>query len=471
MHVQRCSERIPFLFLALYVLATVTAWIVGPDGALYWDAHGYVIQALTGRAGGLMLGRPTFVLVSHGLARSWIALGGELRAVEPFLRTCWMLVSAAGAPALAWLALQVDAPARVAWTAGFLLALSPVVAHTSRAVLTDGPSMTLGLVALALGAGASARGQRFRMGLAGAVLGLAGSVREPALAHALTLLALAATSRRRPIHLALASTLGCALTFTAPVLWFVATQPSYLDAVAVWIRAMRDERARHPYGWRDVGMFLLWSLAAAPGAWVALVNEMPQLWRSVRVSPRALVVIGVSALQWIALAFYQDISFSPRYLLGALGGAVLLPAAWALETSRWRQKILLASLVFPLLAAPLLRWHERPLLNALRELPSRLDHVERNSVVVSGQACPAVVYERALRRLEGRATDLLAVCPGWYWPTDLEARLNALRAEGRPVVLDLREGVWVGPRQHMAREELRRYVARHGHNPGVTVWP
>ncbi len=83
-------------FVALYAIATLAAWAIGPDGPVYWDSHGYVIQAITGRAGGLMLGRPAFVLVSHGVARGWIAGGGGLRVVEPLLRVWWMLVSAVG---------------------------------------------------------------------------------------------------------------------------------------------------------------------------------------------------------------------------------------------------------------------------------------------------------------------------------------------------------------------------------------
>ena len=460
-------------FAALYAVATLAAWSLGPDGPLYWDSHGYVIQAITGRAGGLMLGRPAFVLASHGLARAWIALGGNLRDVEPLLRTWWMLVSATGAPALAWLALRVGAPARVAWTAGLLLALSPVAAHTSRAVLTDGPSMALALVALALGAEASARGSVARMALAGAALGLAGGMREPTLAHGATLLALAmvasATAVRRAA-MALTAVLGCAVVFAAPVGWFLATQRGYGAVVASWVGEMGRERAGHPYGWRDLGMFVVWSLTAGPTLWVALATRVREALQEIRNAPRTAMVVGVSALQYGALAFYQDIGFSPRYLLAALPGAIVLPAAWALEGARWRRGALAASLAFAVAAVPALRWREGALRGALRELPLRLDGVGERAVVVSGQVCPAVVYERELRRLEGRGSDLVQVCPGWRWPARLDERLDALRREGRPVVIDLRGAVWLGERQRSALEEARTYARRHVGEPGVTVW-
>jgi 4-amino-4-deoxy-L-arabinose transferase-like glycosyltransferase len=384
-----------------------------------------------------------------------------------------MLVSAAGAPALAWLAVRVGARARVAWTAGLLLALSPVAAHTSRAVLTDGPAMALALAALALGAEASCRGSVARMALAGSALGLAGGMREPTLAHGATLIALtvvAAATPARRAAMALAAMLGCAVVFAAPVGWFLATQRGYGAAVASWGGEMGRERAGHPYGWRDLGMFLVWSLAAGPVLWVALAARGRDALREFRGEPRAAMVAGVSALQYGALAFYQDIAFSPRYLLAALPGAIILPAAWALAGTRWRRSALVASLAFAVAAAPALRWREAPLRGALRELPSRLDDVSERAAVVSGQVCPSVVYERELRRLEGRASDLVQVCPGWRWPARLDARLDALRGEGRPVVIDLRDAVWVGARQRSALEEARAYARRHAGEPGVTVW-
>jgi 4-amino-4-deoxy-L-arabinose transferase-like glycosyltransferase len=458
-------------FLALYAIATFAAWAIGPDGPLYWDSHGYVIQAITGRAGGLMLGRPAFVLVSHAVARAWLAAGGSLRAVEPLLRAWWMLVSAMGAPALAALALRVEGSARVAWTAGLLLALSPVVAHTSQAVLTDGPSMALALVALALGANASRRGSAARMGWAGVVLGVAGGMREPTLAHGATLLALAAVSRGPRWRLGAMAVAGAGLSFAAPVWWFVTTQRGYVEAVMAWSREMARERTGHPYGWRDFGMFVVWSLAAGPALWVGIARYGRAMVRGLRASPRALVVVGVSVVQYAALAFYQDISFSPRYLLAALPCAVVLPAAWGLGagTRAWRVAVG-ASVVIAVAAAPVLRWRERPLRGALRELPARLAGADARAVVVTGQICPAVVYERELRRLEGSRGDQVQVCPGWRWPANLEQRLGMLRREGRPVVIDLREAVWVGTRQRVAYVEASSYARQHAGEAGVTVW-
>ena len=60
------------------------------------------------------------------------------------------------------------------------------------------------------------------------------------------------------------------------------------------------------------------------------------------------------------------------------------------------------------------------------------------------------------------------VCPGWDWPDDLPRALDRLRAEGHPVVVDLRESSWIGPRQQRALAEARRYATAHPNE--VTVW-
>ena len=102
----------PRALAALYAIAVATAWWVGPDGPIYWDSFGYVIQSITNRAGGLMLGRPAFVLLSHASVVVWRALGGGITSVEPLLRTQWMLVTSLAAPSLAIVAGRAGASAR-----------------------------------------------------------------------------------------------------------------------------------------------------------------------------------------------------------------------------------------------------------------------------------------------------------------------------------------------------------------------
>ena len=182
--------------------------------------------------------------------------------------------------------------------------------------------------------------------------------------------------------------------------------------------------------------------------------------------PLALACVPALA-QLLLLAFYQDISFSPRYLLPALAASVALPAGLALAPLRARTVALL--LAAPLaIAALAIRAQGARLRAVLDETPALVAALPAGSVVVTGQPCPAVSLALALARYERNHLSIEPVCPGWSWPADLAARLDAARAQGHTVVLDLREGAWVGLRQQRARDEARRYADAHA--GAVRVW-
>lgn len=462
--------------LGLYGLALAAAWWVGADGPIYWDSFGYVIQAITNRAGGLMLGRPTFVLLSHLAVRAWRALGGDLASVEPLLRTAWMLVSALGAPMLASVASRTGASRRASLAAGAFLALSPAVAHTSRAVLTDGPSMSVMLFAVALGLRAHATTSVARMFVAGLVLGVATGMREPSVVHLLSLLALAALAPRRRTLLGAAAIAGVAVSLGVVVAGFAHAQPSYADTLSAWSRAMAAERAQHAYGVQDFAMFWAWVSVAGLVPLLGLIGAVRAGWRPRDLSRPLAALSVLSGLQLCALAFYQDIGFSPRYLVGALPLGLMLPCALAIDgvsaDSKLRQRTLALSVVVAMLAGPIVRRFERTLRRGLATLPARLSEVPDDAAIVTGQLCPAVVYHRELARLagpHGMATPRwVQVCPGWRWPASLSARLDSFRAEGRTVVIDLRGDSWIGERQLRCRREAAAYVA--GHPGEVVVW-
>lgn len=465
----------PRTYAALYALAALTAWWVGPSGPVYWDSFGYVIQSLTGRVGGLMLGRPTFVLSSHALCVFARSLGASVTSAEPLLRVWWMLISASGAPALAWVASRAGVTTRASVSAGVLLALSPTVAHTSYAVLTDAPAMSVSLFSIGLGLSAMRARSRPRMFCAGLTLGLASGMREQSIVHLAALLSLAGLAQQKRWSLALMAVLGSSLSLAAPVVWVALHQRSYLPALSDWGRSMTSERAQHPYGARDFGMFLVWLLTSGAAPLGALVTSLTSGWRP-RGLPRPLqALVSLSALQLGALAFYQDIAFSPRYLLGALPLGLVLPGSIALDavwnTARLRRGVFAVAVLFACLAGPAMRHIERALREGLATLPARLRALPPNAAVVTGQLCPAVVYHRELARLEPQSRSSpswIQVCPGWRWPVDLSARLDQLRSTGHPVVIDLRRASWVGDRQERCRREAESYALAH--RGEVTLW-
>lgn len=491
---------------ALYAAAWIAAIVIGPHGPVYWDSPGYVRQAITGQVGGLALGRPLFVLASHALALAYRALGGSVWALETFLRSFWLGVAALAAPLTHALARACGLSERGALLAGSAVAFSPAMAHTSDAVLTDAPSVSLALSAFLLAAraarSATSDGRCSAPALgAGAALGAAFGLREQSAAQILALaLIVPVAPRGARARIGLAMTIGFVLIAAAPVVYALLGHRDYVHSIARWVRAMQRERQEHPYGLHDLLAYLGWLAALGPATLVAaavawtrhrrewIVRAMPHdaspslgerdgssdaaRGLSVRWSVGFAVCVP-SLLQLLLLGSYQDISYSPRYLLPALPGALAIPAGLALDRwageSRARGNWALALLVLPIaLAAPVVRMRERPLLRVLATMPASLAAVPADAVVVTGQPCTSVELVRTLAHAEPQAWHAplpawQTVCPGWSWPSDLSARLDRALAEGRPVVLDLRPDAWLGAGQRRAMARAESYLAAREH--------
>lgn len=254
-----------FMGVGLWSLAALLARAVGPGGPAYWDSFGYVGQSLTGDVGGLILGRPLFILVSHGVARAAMHLGAAPEGVEPLLRGLWLSVTALAAPATAWLTAQLapsspdgpPAPDARSWApvwAGLLVALSPAAANTADAVLTDGPSMALAALGYALAARRA--GDRGSALAAGLCLGAAAGLREQAIVHLPVAMGLRALGTGR--WTAGLWVLGGAVpSGLSGVVWAWATRPDYLDRVRAWFVSMETERQQHPWDLSSLGYYAL----------------------------------------------------------------------------------------------------------------------------------------------------------------------------------------------------------------------
>lgn len=465
----------------------MAAIYVGPNGPLYWDSFGYLTQALRGDVGGLMLGRPAFVYASYWIAQAHFAAGGSVWTIEPVLRACWLLVSCLAAPLTFELARAVKLSTRAALFAGLVVALSPAFAHTSNAVLTDGPALTLTLLSLVLacrgverardGDGAARRESGAFVVTSAAVLGLACGVRETAVLNlpilALILWRVPRVSRARVATLA-------AFAFVAsgalPVLWAWMHQPGYVGTIRAWQASMAEHRLEKTYGWHDAGYAVAWTFALGP---LAAVGAAVAWWRDRRVlfawpvSILGAVVIG-SLAQMIFFAGYLDIAYSPRYLLPALPGALAIPAAttldrWSASSSRVAAALMMLLVVPIAIGGALLQAREADVLRNLRALRTQMAALPSGSTVVTGQMCPGIAWlqEQILKeRAESPAWN--TVCPGWAWPDDLEARLDAAVRDGRTLVIDLRPASWPGDEQQAALEQVRRYV--DGRRPHAVIW-
>lgn len=470
-------ERAAFWLLALAAIR----W-VAPSGPLYWDSFGYTAQAVTAQVGGLGLGRPLFILLSHGVAKLALGLGASLDSIEPILRAVWGMVAALAAP-LALLVAEALGLSRSAqrWTA-LCVALSPAMAHASGQVLTDGPAVSalLGSTWCALRAKDGEGPREAVLWLcAGALFGAAVVFREPAVAHAVVLYALISLGPKGARSRSVVIATGAMILVGGLSLVWAARQPGWADTVRNWALAMRRERADHPYSLRDFAMYLAWIVALGPVALLAAIAGWASMRAHVRAHGRALLYVAAGSLaQLLALGAYQDIAFSPRYLLGAMPGAVALVAALSLDRwarTRARATGLVALMVLTVLVAgTALRSRERPLRAAIDTVSARLRSERGDRVIVTGQACPAVQMEQRFERVRAErdhraAESIETVCPGWGWPANLQVVLDGHVSRGRVVIADLRDGVWVGERQLRARAELEAWT-RTQSSDRVRVW-
>lgn len=466
-------------FVGLFALALATASLVGSHGLAYWDAGDYVREAIRGEGSGLLLGRPLFLAVSRALVRLALRAGAGASTIEPLLRWWWCAIAALSAPLLAQLSLRVGARRRGALLAGLALALAPSFAHTAMQVLTDGPAITLSLLALVVAASARSShssssgrgvGRDLAFGaLSGFCLGAAAATRETAIVHALAV----ALVLRRPVAV-LAAAGACAV---ALVLALAEGRGVGLAMIPGWLRAMHGSAAKHPLALRDVAVAAGWLVALGP---LPLALSLVGVRRDLRVravDPQAVrrLAIALPALGCaLALLFYPDGAFSPRYQLAVT--PMLLVAAAPVADSLVRASARIARAVaklaailaaLGLLAVRLGARGADALAAEGDAMHARILVVPDRALVVPGHLCPAYEVAEAARDAL-RAPGAIAsrryaiVCPGWGWPTReaLFEMLDEARREGRAVVLDLRDEAWVGAREAAARDDVRAYAAR-----------
>lgn len=481
----RDSRPAPHL---LFLVAIVAALAVAPPATSYWDAYGYLAQAIRGDVGGLAFGRPVFVMAAHAIASAWLDAGGSPWLIEPVLRLAVLLASAAATP-LTWrLARACGLDSATAGLAALSVACSPAMAHTSTQVLTDGPALTCVLVACVWGVGiarGATRAVRVRAAiLSGAALGVAIGVREQSAIAGATLLLFAfgapAGERRR---LAVLLSAACALVVALPMAWLIAARPGYLATVAAWLEGVRADRAAKTFAPGDLAIYAAWLLSLGPAAIVAAARAWTRRGTALTKPASVLFAIAVPALaQLLWVGTLRGVGYSPRFLIASLPAAVAIPGAivlrpWLTRSTTWRVAIVLAIVLPVVVAAPILQRRQRDVAETLRVWPSMVLAVPSGGVIVSGQPCAAVPFIEAAaardRRRPAPPPSWDAVCPGWGWPADLDARLDAALAQGRTVAIDLRPLAWLGAEQHAAETEAALYAisrTARGDRARIIVW-
>jgi len=456
-----------------YLCAVVCAVFIGSPGPVYWDSFDYVTQALTGHVGGLGVGRPVFALTTHAVASLWQWAGGSVWDIERVLRVLVILATAFSAPLTRRLALEAGFSSRAAGLSAAFVAASPAFAHTSAAVLTDGPAVPLVLLTWIATMRACRSGRSADAAWAGLWFGLAIGFREASLFAGVTCAVFVwqASTAARP-RLASAFLATTIVVVLLPMVWVVLTQPGYIDTISTWLDGMAHDRALKVWSVREAGVILGWMLALGPVAvLVIVIAGLRNLG-----TPGLRNLVFPAWLQWAVMATYMGVSYSPRYLLAAFPAALALPAGWLLDrrlppvltTRGW--VLLVFVFVTPLIAGrALVRSGEAPTLAIRDALPALLETLPSDAVIVTGHACPAVAMIRTQATLEPRGVltspRWTTVCPGWSWPDHLAETLNRHRANGRTVVVDLRDNAWRGAEQRRSLEAVRAYWVDEGGAP------
>jgi len=471
--------------LRWYLCAAACAVFIGSPGPVYWDSFDYVTQALTGQVGGLGVGRPVFAMATQAVAALWQWGGGSVWDLEPVLRLLLILCTAFSAPLTRRLALESGCSSRAAGLAAAFVAASPAFAHTSAAVLTDGPAVPLVLLTWITSVRALRSGRRADAAWAGLWFGLAIGLREASLFAAVTCAALVwQASPAGRLRVATSFIVTAAAVVLLPMVWIGMTQPGYAGTIATWLDGMAHDRALKAWTWQEASVVVGWILALGPVAALVLVTSGLRGFGTSRprnVGTPALRDLVVPAwLQWGVMATYMGVSYSPRYLLSAFPAALAMPAGWVLDrrlpsvlTPRAWGLLVLVFLT-PLVAGRVLvRSGEAPVIAVRDALPALLESVPPDAVIVTGHACPAVALIRTQATLEPRRTlaspRWTTVCPGWAWPEDLGATLNRHRSSGRTVVVDLRDAAWRGAEQQRSLEAVRAYWAAEGGAPDARL--
>lgn len=460
-----------------YVGALLAAAMVGSPGPVYWDSFGYVAQSLTGDIGGLGVGRPLFALATQAIAAGWQWAGGSVWHLELVLRVACVMVSALAAPLTRTLALEAGLTPRAAGFAAGFVALSPAFAHTIAAVLTDGPAVPFVLLSWIAMLRATRDGRLQNAALSGAWLAIAIGLREGSLVAGLTCLCLlwrAPASLR--LRLAGAFTLVCAVLTVLPMAWAAATQPGYVETVRVWLDGMAHDRALKTWNLRGAAVIAGWLVALGP---VALPLTM-MTWSRWRAAGEWRATLMAPAwVQWAIMATYAGVVYSPRYLLAAFPAAIALPAGWMLDRvwgPQTRRMAVLAALLPLLVTRVVIRSREAPVFEVTSSLARDLPTLPADAVIATGHACPAVGMIWQLATVEPRSGLVqprwITVCPGWSWPADVTAVLDAHLASGRVVLLDLRPTAWRGDEQRDRLEDLREYWRNRAEAPPsrLLVW-
>lgn len=440
------QERRPLLLVSSLALV-LALWFLNPFIG-HWDSYDYMKYILTGQRTSLMLGRPYFVLYNYGLVKLAALFGLPAAHAYLVVKFTVVLLSAVASGAT-YLFFRELVERRAALIAALLATASPVYAVYSGMVMTEIPMLAFSYLGLWLYLVGLRRGRAPELFWGAASIGFAIGVREQALFVTPLLLLLPLIRKRASWGLVILSWGVGLLVCCAGPAYLLVTDPGYWPTMKKWLAFMDAEKKRHPIDWSNLTIWAKWLVANQPLGTFVFPVGLVQLVRRRRELPLATGFVALQTALLVSLAGYQDLLYSPRYLMIAIPGLALgaaLPLARWYESSR-RQRWLVAAFSVVLAAVLsvsfIVTLPYRPVFSKARSYHERIASLGPRSVFVVGQYCPYIGYLKAV----GYPRSWDVICAGWTWPRErLRSVIDAHLAAGQQVYIDLDAHLWYGPR-------------------------
>ncbi|MFW5841294.1 MAG: phospholipid carrier-dependent glycosyltransferase, partial [Planctomycetota bacterium] len=448
-----------------------------------WDAWDYSAQAIQGHSSDLLLGRWYHIAVMRG-AYLVGSIQGQISLLDAYtvMQSVNMaLMAGAVAVGMAWTRrLTGSAAAEVVFALLFLT--GPMFGIYGSSIMTE----PLALLTIALGFWAWQRGiQAERRNalwalLAGALLGVAINIREPALLLAAWPVVSVFAQKPRNRWAMLAAAAGGALaTLGFGVLMAWAWYPvgytgrTYWQNIAGWTASMSEERqqfAIQPP--RQLLLVAQFALAAAP---VAAVLALPAgIWAARKRTPTAWLAVGSLPYLLIVLVNH-DLAVNPRFImpwLWVLGPVVAhAVAAVCVERGRNVARNLLITMAVILglgLGTLAVGWSQlqRYHFGYVRQMARAYEalwNIRSDAVIIAGPATPIAYH---FNRLEIK--DFRVIGSTWDWPraaedqTPAEAlaeRIEEARNQRRPLWVNMDAKMWALVNRESGEFETVQQVA------------
>lgn len=414
-----------------------------------WDAIDYTVLAVRGQPSSMAFGRSLFLYTNHAL---WLIAHAlfHLRAENAYLLFKYTVIAETPfAIIVCWLlARDLTRSVYTATIAALFITASPTFIVYSGQAMTEIPFILLTATALVVHLRGVRKRKLWLLFTGAALLGVCVNVREAAAFYApwlvLAPFVCGWKCARREITIVVLSCALFSLFAIGGFAFLFATDAfSYRASWFSWRESLVMEAARHPLGWHNLFIFLLFFFVASPLIFVALPAAISQEWKHRNFSP-LLLLACVGLFADALLLFNYSTAINWRYFLTGLPALVPLAANYFMRTQSLKLKSVRRAFWSITLAiafvAALFAFYRQPVASEnLRNRALTKDYIERlrslptDAVVIAGAQTVGVTYWRGLG-----AGNWEVIGTGGGWPgAEVSSVIEKYLSDKRRVFLDL----------------------------------